>query len=215
MKPFEKWETEEVERTFGISLNKAMPQMSEWLKFQQNLSHREDEQAEALRLRLQDFATFWNEEDIKVFFIMPIIQIVDFYAPNKYRTFMETTFQATLTDSQNNSCTLRGRVEMVVATGKQRPQIPFFFLNEYKPQIKVVSDPQGQLLIAMLAAQAKNNGLNLPIYGMYNIGQFWFFLILQDNKYTISKAFDATDKDDLKQIINMLQYVKAHIERNV
>jgi hypothetical protein len=67
----------------------------------------------------------------------------------------------------------------------------------------------------MLAAQAKNNGLNIPIYGLYNIGQFWFFIVLQNKEYTVSKAFDATDKDDLKQIINLLQYVKAHIERNV
>jgi muconolactone delta-isomerase len=67
----------------------------------------------------------------------------------------------------------------------------------------------------MLAAQAKNNGLNLPIYGMYNIGQLWFFLILQNKEYAVSKAFDATDKDELKQIINAMHYVKAHIERNV
>ena len=50
---------------------------------------------------------------------------------------------------------------------------------------------------------------------MYNIGQLWFFLILQGHEYASSKAFDATDKDDLKQIISMLRYVKAHIERNV
>jgi hypothetical protein len=204
-----------VERTFGITHIKNMGAMDEWLHFRQDLSAREEENSEFLRLRLQDFANFWNEEDIKVFFIMPIIQIVDFYAPNKYRTFMEVTFQATATDIQNNTTTLRGRVEMLVATGKQRPQIPFFFLNEYKPQIKGQSDPQGQLLIAMLAAQAKNNGSNLPIYGLYNIGQFWFFVFLKDQEYTVSNAFDATDKDDLKRIINMLQYVKAHIERNV
>lgn len=215
MKPFEKWKTEEVERTFGIAQTKTMSLMNEWLQFQQDLTAKQIEISEELRLMLQNFADFWNEEDIKVFFIMPIIQLVNFYAPEKYRTFMEATFQASLMDVQNNPCILRGRVEMMVATGKQDPQIPFFFLNEYKPQIKVISDPKGQLLIAMLAAQAKNNGLNLPIYGMYNIGQLWFFLILHENEYAVSKAFDATDKDDLKQIINLLQYVKAHIERNV
>jgi hypothetical protein len=215
MKPFEKWKTEEVERTFGIDLVKNMPLMQDWLYFLKPLTPKEEEKAEELRLFLEEFASFWNEEDMKVFFIVPILQIVNFYAHKKYRTFMEATFQATLTDAQNNSCTLRGRVEMVVATGKQDPQIPFFFLNEYKAQRKVVTDPQGQLLSAMLAAQAKNNGLNLPIYGMYNIGQLWFFVVLQNKEYAVSKAFDATDKDDLKQIINLLQYVKAHIERNV
>ncbi|MDX2303891.1 MAG: hypothetical protein NW226_13880 [Microscillaceae bacterium] len=125
------------------------------------------------------------------------------------------TLGATVLDAQNNSCTLRGRVEMVVATGKQDPQTPFFFLNEYKPQLKSQSDPQGQLLIAMLTAQAKNNGLNLPIYGMYSIGQNWFFVLLENKEYSVSKQFDSTDPSELKQIINMLQYVKAHIEKNI
>ncbi|TAE73528.1 MAG: hypothetical protein EAZ85_06880 [Bacteroidetes bacterium] len=215
MKPFEKWETDEVEQTFGIESIKIMPLMQNWLQFQQPLTLKEEERAEELRLFIEEFASSWNEEDMKVFFIVPVLQIVNFYAYKKYRTFMEATIEASLTDAQNNLCTLRGRVEMVVATGKQRPQIPFFFLNEYKAQRKVVTDPQGQLLIAMLAAQAKNNGKNLPIYGLYNIGQFWFFVILSGKEYTTSKAFDATDKDDLKQIINALQYVKAHIDRNV
>ncbi|MDX2303894.1 MAG: hypothetical protein NW226_13895 [Microscillaceae bacterium] len=215
MKPFEKWKTEEVELTFGIKYLRSTPLMQDWLQFQQPLDPADEQTAEKLRLFLQEFANFWNEEDMKVFFIVPVLQIVNFYAPDKYRTFMEVTLQANLVDAQHNPCTLRGRVEMVVATGKQDPQIPFFFLNEYKAQRKVITDPQGQLLIAMLAAQAKNNGKNLPIYGVYNIGQNWFFVILENKEYSVSKQFDATDPADLKQIINMLQYVKAHIERNV
>jgi hypothetical protein len=215
MKPFEKWKTEEVELTFGVKFLRTMPLMNDWLKFQQALTPKEEEMAETARLFLQQLANFWNEEDMKMFFIAPILQIINFYAFDKYRAFMEATFQADLTDAKGNPCTLRGRVEMVVATGKQDPQTPFFFLNEYKAQRKVVTDPQGQLLIAMLTAQAKNNGKNLPIYGMYNIGQIWFFVVLAGKEYTTSKAFDATDKEDLTKIINALQYVKAHIERNV
>jgi hypothetical protein len=215
MKPFEKWKTEEVEIIFGVNFLQEMDSMKDWLAYQNLLKPEEEARMEVLRKKMQLFSNFWNEEDVKVFFIMPIVEIVDFYHFGKYRTFMEVTFQADLTDAKNNPCTLRGRVEMVVATGKQDPQTPFFFLNEYKAQRKVVTDPQGQLLIAMLAAQAKNTGLNLPIYGMYNIGQFWFFVVLVGKEYTTSKAFDATDAADLKQIINALQYVKAHIERNV
>jgi hypothetical protein len=99
-----------------------MPLMQDWLQFQQPLDPADEQIAEKLRLFLQDFADFWNEEDLKVFFIVPILQIVNFYAPDKYRTFMEATLQADLTDAQNNPCTLRGRVEMVVATGKQDPR---------------------------------------------------------------------------------------------
>ncbi len=215
MKSFEKWETEEVEQTFGIKFSRNMSLMNDWLAFSQPLAPEDEKTAEKSRLFLQELADFWNEEDMKVFFIVPILQIVNFYAFDKYRTFMEAIIEAELTDAQSNPCTLRGRVEMVVATGKQRPRTPFFFFNVYKAQRKVVTDPKGQLLIAMLAAQAKNNGLNLPIYGMYNIGQLWFFVVLAGKEYTTSKAFDATDAVNLKQIINALQYVKAHIERNV
>jgi len=215
MKAFEKWETEEVERTFGISFLQESESMHQWLAYRQDLLPKESERMEVLRKKIQLFANFWNEEDLKVFFIIPIIEIVDFYAPNKYRAFMEATFQAELVDANNEPCVLRGRVEMVVATGKQRPQTPFFFLNEYKPQIKAQSDPQGQVLSAMLAAQAKNKALNLPIYGLYTIGQNWFFLLLKGKEYAVSRQFDSTDQDDLKQIINMLQFVKQRIEENI
>ncbi len=215
MKPFEKWKTEEVERTFNVKFLRSMPLMKDWIQFQQDLTPREEEQADFCRERLRDYIDFWNEEDMKMFFISPILQIIDFYVFEKYRIFMEATLEANILDVQNNPCVLRGRVEMVIATGKQDPQTPFFFLNEYKAQRKIIADPKGQLLIAMLTAQAKNNGMNLPIYGLYNIGQLWFFVIVAGKEYTTSKAFDATDKNDLKQIINMLQYVKAHIERNI
>ena len=215
MKPFEKWKTEEVRMTFGIQQVDTNALIEDWCNASFAEEEKHKERIEELRIRLNKYANFWNEEDIKVFFIVPIIDIVNFYAFGKYRAFMEATISAKTQDAQGNPCELRGRVEFVVATGEQDPQTPFFFLNEYKPQIKAVSDPQGQLLIAMLAAQAKNNGKNLPIYGMYNIGQFWFFLILQGYEYASSKAFDATDPQDLKQIISMLRYVKAHIEKNI
>lgn len=215
MKSFEKWETEEIERTFGIADIANLPAMQSWLQFQQDLSTKEQDITQELCVRLNDYANFWNEEDTKAFFIIPLINLMHFESKGKYRTFMEATFQADLLDVQNNLCTLRGRVEMVVATGKQRPQTPFFFLNEYKAQAKATSDPRGQLLIAMLAAQAKNNGLNLPIYGLYTIGQFWFFVVLVGKEYSVSKSFDATDEKALKKIVDMLKFVKKHIEQHI
>lgn len=215
MKTFEKWETEEVERTFGLVYHETLPEMKAWIAFQQDLTEREQETIEDLRTEMKYYADFWNEEDIKVFFLMPLINMVRFRETGKYRTFMEASLKAELLDAQNNPCLLSGRVEMLVATGKQRPQTPFFFMNEYKPQIKAQADPKGQLLSAMLAAQAKNNGLNLPIYGLYNIGQFVFFVVLVGKTYTNSQAFDMTDALDLKCTVNMLQFVKAHIERNL
>ncbi|TAE69652.1 MAG: hypothetical protein EAZ85_12645 [Bacteroidetes bacterium] len=212
MKSFEKWETEELILTFGIKPKNVMQKMQIWLEA--NFSCNETEQIiiDDLRNRLLYFVDYWNEQDLKSFFILPIINMIDFSKLTKYRTFMEHTFAANLKDINGNEVNLRGRVEMVVATGEQRPRIPFFFLNEYKAQLKAITDPKGQLLVAMLAAQTKNNGINLPIYGMYNIGQNFFFLILEGDEYAISKQFDATDKQDLEKIISMLKFVKNHIE---
>ncbi len=215
MKSFEKWKTEEVERTFGIAQKDSCALMESWLAYQTALTPVELSRADDLRKRHKDFVNFWAEEDIKVFFLMPIIDIVYFYDLNRYRTFMESTLEADLTDIQNKTQKIRGRVEMLVATGKQDPQTPFFFLNEYKPRNKSQSDPQGQLLIAMLAAQALNNGKNLPMYGLYTIGQNWYFVLLEGKYYYISKQYDATDMEDLTQVLYLLKFVKAHIERSI
>ena len=215
MKSFEKWKTEEVERTFGIADMANLPAMQTWLQADDSLLPHEQKIVSELCTEMQDYASFWNEEDTKAFFIIPLINMIRFQKKGKYRTFMEATFQADLLDIQNNPCLLRGRVEMVVATGRQDPQTPFFFLNEYKAQAKAMSDPRGQLLIAMLTAQAKNNGLNLPIYGMYNIGQLFFFVVLVGKEYTVSKSFDATDEKALKKIVDMLKFVKQHIEQHI
>jgi hypothetical protein len=199
MKSFEKWKTDEVERTFGVLEAYNLPAMQNWLQVLYDLTPQEENIVNALCQEITDYGKFWNEEDTKAFFIIPLINLIRFQQKGKYRTFMKATFQADVVDAQNNICALRGRVEMVVATGKQDPQTPFFFSNEYKAQRKVVTDPQGQLLIAMLAAQAKNNGLNLPIYGMYNIGQLFYFVVLVGKEYAVSKSFDATDEIALKK----------------
>ncbi len=215
VKSFEKWKTQEVEDTFGIQFLEEYLKMDKWLESDIFITDLEAIRLEILRKKLKLNADFWGEEDIKAFFIFQIIDIIDFYEFGKYRTFTEATFEAEVKDIHHNSWSLRGRVEMIVATGKQVLQTPFFFLNEYKPQIKAVSDPKGQLLIAMLAAQTKNKDTNFPIYGMYNIGQNFFFILLEEKKYTISKQFDATEKQDLEKIVSMLQFVKNHIENIV
>jgi hypothetical protein len=216
MKSFEKWTTEEVEMTFGISFNRNHLLMKEWVDFTETINPEIQKRSEELRLFLQDYADFWNEEDIKIFFVIPIIQLINFYSfEHQYRAFAEAQLEAEVFDKNQNPLTIRGKVELVVAKGKQKPQIPYFFLNEYKPQTKAQADPKGQLLIAMLVAQAKNNGKNLPIYGMYSIGQFWFFIVLIGKEYSVSNAYDATKANDLAQILNKLRFVKNFIERNL
>ncbi len=213
MKSFENWKYEEVELTFGIKQNENLPLMLEWLQAKEEATEEEKKVVMKLQKRLKRFANAWNEEDLKVFFVIPLIDIVDFYEEGKFRAFTEATIGAKIKDINNKEIDLRGRVEFLVATGEQDPRTPFFFLNEYKPQLKSQKDPQGQLLIAMLTAQTKNEVFHLPIYGLYTIGRFWFFVALDGKEYALSKAFDATE-NDVWQILAILKKTKLYIEEN-
>ncbi|MCU0445059.1 MAG: hypothetical protein MUE85_09085 [Microscillaceae bacterium] len=213
MKSFENWKYEEVELTFGIKQNEHLALMAEWLTTEATIEEDEKKTIIRLQKRLKRFANAWNEEDLKVFFVIPLIDVVDFYAEGRYRAFTEAMISAKIKDIHQKDLDLKGRVEFLVATGEQDPRTPFFFLNEYKPQLKSQNDPQGQLMIAMLVAQAKNESFDIPIFGLYTIGRFWFFVVLQAKEYAVSRAFDATE-DDVWQIVKILKKVKLYIEEN-
>ena len=48
----------------------------------------------------------------------------------------------------------------------------------------------------------------MPIHGCYVVGRFWFFVILDENKYSVSLAYDATKIDELKEIFAILTELK-------
>jgi hypothetical protein len=211
MKSFDKWKYEEVERTFGVRKSENMPSMEVWMNNKEVVSEEEKIHLGKLQKRLQRYVWAWKEEDLKVFFIIPLIDLVRFEKEGVYRAFMEPTIQAKLIDLENKEWNLRGRVEFLVATGEQDPHLPFFFLNEYKPQLKPTNDPLGQLLIAMLVAQKNNENHQKPVYGLYTLGQLWFFVTFHHNQYAVSKAYDATS-EDIFEILKLLKFVKREIE---
>jgi hypothetical protein len=68
---------------------------------------------------------------------------VQFYrADYRYNIFTQRTITGVVTDTAGNPTELSGRVELIVAQGKQKPRHPFFFVNEYKPQIKGKNAPK-------------------------------------------------------------------------
>ncbi len=214
MKPFEKWKNEEVKRTFGLREIDNLPALTAWLGADNQASEVEKIQVEALQGILKKYVNYWSEEDLKVFFIIPFLQIVNFAEYGKYRPFLEATFGADIEDTNHALQHIRGRVEFVVATGEQDPQTPFFFINEYKPHLKTQNDPQGQLLIAMLASQAKNKPFEMPIYGLYTIGRNWYFVALAGKEFSVSKQYDATDEHMVWDIFSAIKQVKAYINEN-
>ena len=94
--------------------------------------------------------------------------------------------------------------------GINTPKAPYFFLQEFKKGKKAQDDAEGQMLIAMLIAQEQNKD-NKPLYGCYLQGRFWYFASLHGTQYCLSKAYDATQTDQLIQIIHILQNLKSII----
>ncbi|MCU0443689.1 MAG: hypothetical protein MUE85_02145 [Microscillaceae bacterium] len=204
-KAFELWEYEEIENEFNLTSVENLSLLTEWLNVSIKLSVTEKQTIVDLRNKLRKKADAWNEDELKFFFISPLINLVN-YNSDKYSAFTQRPLSAKIKDVE-----VSGRVEFMLAKGKQNPREPFFFLHEYKQERKRDNDPLGQLLISMLAAQ-ENNTLKHPLYGCYVTGRFWFFVVLEGDKYATSLAYDAT-QDDIFQIVASLQEIKNYIEK--
>ncbi len=208
IRPFEQWLSEDVEIAFNLEFVSDLPILTEWLDVKKDniLSF----ELEKLRFSLSNNVQYWNEDELKMLFIAPFLVAVDFNNPPLYRVFTQRAFSFATEEVEAG-----GRVEWLIATGKQTPKKPFFFLQEYKPEKTSGNDPLGQLLIAMVDVQILNQTPEKPLFGCYMIGRLWFFIILLNNKYSTSKAYDATQKDDLSEIVEILEKVKVYIHKDL
>ena len=149
----------------------------------------------------------WNEEELKMEFISPLLLITGLKSTKKYRVFYERILTETVEDKP-----LTVKIDYMIATGffdlfKQ----PYFYFQEYKPQKNPSGDSVAQLLQAMLIAQTKNNNGKI-IYGATIVGKTWSFITLEQKNYCISKGYDCTERDELLQIISILRKFKHILE---
>jgi len=207
-KSFSQWTTNEVEETFLLAPHRDHPVLTDWLiNIADNLPEKESAWLDKLKEQLIDDVAYWNEEELRVKFIAPLLNRVNFDQP-AYKSFYERELK-TIYDSQE----LSGTVDFIVAQGRGRPQMPYFFIQEHKREVDSPNDPRGQLLVAMLVAQTINHQAH-PVYGAYIMGRAWYFVILKDKEYAVSLAYDAT-KDEIYQIYNILQQTKQIINKLV
>jgi hypothetical protein len=212
MKPFEKWQIQEVELTFGIKKIKNFALLDEWLAADEPITPFERDWVERMRLNIEEKGKFWNEDELKFQFISPYLSIFDFKKTDVYTSFSQRILSTKAKDVNGNEDILRGRVEWFVAKGKQIPLHPIFFIHEYKPALKSTpSDPLGQLMIAMYASQILNKDDN-PLYGIYVLGEFWYFVVLKGSTYAESRAYDMTQAAQIEQVTKILKRTKIYIE---
>ena len=205
-KPFEQWLFEDIQKVFGIKRIKRHPVLMEWL----NASDAKPLTPQIVRLQttLEDYIETWNEDELKMMFIAPLLSEIDFNNAPHYKVFTQRLFTL-----QTDTVESTGKVEWMISTGQQTPQHPFFFLHEYKPEKNSGNDPLGQLLIAMVHTQSLNEDANQTLYGCYNIGRLWFFVILAGKEYSVSRAYDSTQTDDLTDLVAILEKVKTYIHQ--
>lgn len=202
---FESWETQDVEYDFGITQDWDNILLKQWLEVSTtSFEEYEKKIIEKLRTKILRYVDFWNEDELKMQALAPILDLVE-YSSNKYSAFSQRPLRAVIDDTE-----LSGRVDFMLASGRQKPIKPYFFIHEYKQERKGSSDPKGQLLAELLAAQVNNEG-KFPMYGCYVVGRNWFFMVLDGKSYDVSRAFDAS-QEDIYDIISILRKIKDYIE---
>ena len=202
---FKKWTIDAVHKAFGLKVLDEHPALNAWLQTNKTLTEPEREYLRRFQRTLLKKIATWSEEDLKMKFISHLLEVVDFDETDEYRSFFDATVKA-----QINDHTITAKADMTVATGIAEPQVPFFFMQEYKKERGSDNDPLAQVLGAMIVAQSLNNAAHGMMYGCYVIGRNWFFVVLEGSQYAMSGSYDST-KDDLFTIVEILRKLKTII----
>ncbi len=203
-KTFEKWKIGELHHAFDLTRHyENFETLEKWLQSIHPIADRDRERLEELKKDLVYNADIWNEDELKFFFISQLVAVCHLKSKH-YKIFTQRSIVAKV-----NEIKLSGVVDFVIAKGIDEPEKPFFFIHEYKQEKKHANDPLAQLLSAMLAAQALNDE-NMPLYGCYVLGRFWFFVVLEGKDYAVSNAFNASD-DDIFTIVYLLKEAQSRI----
>ncbi|TAE75270.1 MAG: hypothetical protein EAZ85_02800 [Bacteroidetes bacterium] len=205
MSTFKSWTREKLKKRFGLKRVYDHPNLVEWLNSEVEINRFEAESLEFWREGMLKYIDYWNEEEVKLKFIGNIVTLVR-YDTDEISCFAERYIGGVVDGEE-----LNGFPDLIIATGKQEIDAPFFFLHEYKKELDNDSpDPAAQCLSAMLLAYELN--LNVPkmaqkpVFGAYIIGRSWFFMVLNPDKtYCISDVFSATHTDDLLKIYKMMK----------
>ncbi len=206
MRSFDTWTYEQVEDAFGLIPLRTTSIFENWLnteEFQPDAS--EKVVLDKYRNLLFEEVKNWNEDELKLFFIGPLLSLVNFYTPY-FKAFAQKTLSI-----ETATASASGKVDFLLARGKVVPKLPYFCLHEYKQENRRDNDPLGQLLIAMVAAQSKNEH-SMPIYGSYVSGRNWFFVLLENKNYYLSDAYVAST-EDIYQVFAILKKCKALIDK--
>lgn len=193
-------------KLFGLRKVATMPVLMDWLTDLPTLTERELTVAQLYQERLLENIDSWNEQELSLGFIGPILNLIPFKIPYRLNFFAQRPLSAVVDNYE-----LVGKPDGLLASGFHEPETPYFSFHEYKKEVDHSGDPAGQNLAAMLLGQALND-TSIPIYGCYVVGRNWFFMTLLEHQYAISKAYSADDFNELQAIVQVLKKLNALIQ---
>jgi hypothetical protein len=193
--------------TLGLTRLNECHHLAQWMQSVGKISVAYQEILEVARKNLILNRSNWNEEELKMKFISPVIAASEIEVLNQIQVFYERPLSGTL---QGYSFSII--CDCIVASPTQggRPKEPYFFLQEFKKEKGDRNDPEAQMLVAMLLSQQANND-GKPVYGAWLQGENWYFCVLNGIEYCRSRLYAATDAAQLEKIVFMLQYLKELI----
>jgi hypothetical protein len=194
--------------TFGIKRVQQCAELNQWMKSQFILDDFEEKTLDKALDRYANLAASWNEEELKMHFISAIITVADPNITDVCKTYFERPLTGIIQNYNMHVIT-----DCMIAQPKLAgdPDKPYFFLQEFKQAQRFGrTDPQGQMLAAMLLAQQINADDKI-IYGCYVVENNWRFTTLNGLNYCVSRQFNATEKIELLSIVFILRQLKTLI----
>lgn len=187
--------------------NESNPNLAEWVNCSTTLSAHEQYVFDRISEGLVEKIVGWNEEMLKMNFIAFVLDLGNLRETKRYKSYYENTIEGTV-----DGYFLKVKADMMIAEGiLEKPQMPYFYFQEYKKVKDPRGDVTGQLLEAFLIAQEKNKN-DKPLYGCTVLGREWEFYIMIGKNYYISRSYVCTTESDLLQIIAILRKFKEILE---
>jgi hypothetical protein len=206
---FSKISDEILETLFSVEEDIDEKKFEKWFNYKAELKAETTLFLDNLIQKHKHLIHKYNEEDLKINFLAPILNRIDFLMiDKKIRAFYEE--KLTL---QTDKFILNGTPDFFVSKGLFKPKQPFFFIQEFKKS-EDFSNPRPQLIAEMITAIELNSWKTIK--GAYIIGAIWNFVILEkvdenNYRYWISQNFDSSDLEKLKLIYKNLLFIKNEI----
>jgi hypothetical protein len=196
--------------TFGLTrlVSNQTPRMEDWLDAE--LPVLTPFESYLFDKILDDFmknSIGWNEQKMKMNLLAPLFLLSHLEDTDKYVTFYDKKIE-----NMVENTFLSVKIDFMVATGLYDIyKKPYFYFQKYKAKKDMSTDSMGELLQAMLIAQAKNKD-GKPIFACELINNSFNFVILEGKEYCISTSHHLSHKHQILAVIAILRKFKHILE---